>query len=99
MDVNVANAPAHEGAPLNSAGIYQMIKRVVKRAGLEEHVRGCHDLRRAFATLLGKMYPSAPGWADIIRRQLGHAHYSMTANHYTLLDADDIRRQLVSPLD
>lgn len=86
-----------EGAPLQAAGIYQMVKRAIKRAGLGEHIRGCHDLRRAFATILGLMYPNSPAWADMIRRQLGHKHYSMTA-HYTLLDVDDLRDNLTSPL-
>lgn len=85
------------GEPLAQAGIYQMVSRTVKRAGLHGRIRGCHDLRRAFATILGLMHPDSPAWADMIRRQLGHASFSMTA-HYTLLSADDIRTRIVSPL-
>jgi len=85
------------GEPLAQAGIYQMVSRTVKRAGLAGVIRGCHDLRRAFATILGLMHPDSPAWADMIRRQLGHASYSMTA-HYQLLSADDIRARIVSPL-
>lgn len=85
------------GDKLGARGIYQMVKRVVKRAGLEEYIKGCHDFRRAFATILGLMHPDSPAWADMIRRQLGHKHYSMTA-HYTLLDVDDIRDMITSPL-
>lgn len=80
---------------LTGQGVYQVVKRAVARAGLDDHIQGPHDLRRAFATILGKMHPNNPMRADMIRRQLGHAHYSQTAD-YTLLDADDIR--LDSPL-
>lgn len=83
--------------PLGAPGIYRMIRRTVKRAGLLGQIRGCHDLRRAFATILGKMHPDNPAWADLIRRQLGHKHYAMTTV-YTLLDADDIRERIVTPL-
>ncbi len=85
------------GEVFAQAGIYQMVSRTVKRAGLAGVIRGCHDLRRAFATILGLMHPDSPAWADMIRRQLGHKHYSQTA-HYTLLSADDIRARIVSPL-
>lgn len=86
-----------EGTKLAAGGLYQMVKRTVKRAGLSEHVRGCHDLRRAFATILGLLHPDSPGWADLIRRQLGHKHYSMTAL-YTLIEVDDIRDRIITPL-
>lgn len=81
---------------LGPQGVYQMVKRTIERAGLDDVIQGPHDLRRAFATIVGKMHPNNPMWADMIRRQLGHAHYSQTAE-YTLLDADDIR--LDSPLN
>lgn len=87
-----------DGSPMNGDGIYQVVRRTAKRAGLEEHIHGCHDLRRAFATILSLMYPNSPAWSDMIRRQLGHKNYSITANHYTLLDVDDIRDNLVTPI-
>lgn len=86
-----------QGEVLGSPGIYQMVSRTIKRAGLADVIRGCHDLRRAFATILGLMHPDSAMWADMIRRQLGHASYSMTS-HYTLLGADDIRARIISPL-
>lgn len=86
-----------QGEPLAAPGIYQMVSRTIKRAGLHGRIRGCHDLRRAFATILGLMHPDSPVWADMIRRQLGHASFSMT-NHYLLLSADDIRERIRSPL-
>lgn len=73
-------------------------KCVSKRTGLSNQLQACHDLRRAFAKIVGKMHPGNPMWAGMIRRQLGHKHYAMTA-HDTLLDADDIRDWIVSPLD
>jgi site-specific recombinase XerD len=85
------------GDQMSRVSIYRMVKRTIKRAGLTDCIQACHDLRRAFATILGLMHPDSPGWADIIRRQLGHKHYSMTA-HYTLIQADDIREWIVSPL-
>ncbi len=84
-------------AVLAQSGVYQVVRRNVQRAGLVDVIRGCHDLRRAFATILGLMHPDSPMWADMIRRQLGHASYSMTA-HYTLMGADDIRERIRSPL-
>lgn len=85
------------GEPMSVQGVYLVVKRAVARAGLTGIIRGCHDLRRAFATILGRMHPDSPGWADMIRRQLGHKHYSMTA-HYTLIEVDDIRDMIVTPL-
>lgn len=85
------------GGRMAAPGIYQMIKRTIERAGLGDNIRGCHDLRRAFATILGLMHPDSPGWADMIRRQLGHKHYAMTA-HYTLIDVEDIRDRIITPL-
>ena len=73
-------------------------KCVSKRTGLADQIQACHDLRRAFSKIVRKMHPDSPMWADVIRRQLGHQHYAMTA-HDTLLDADDIRDWIVSPLD
>lgn len=86
-----------DGNKFQQMSIYSMIKRVIARAELDEYIQGPHDLRRAFATILRRMQPDNPMWADMIRRQLGHAHYSQTAD-YTLLDAEDIRDSISSPL-
>lgn len=87
----------NEGSAFSQMGIYRMVSRTVARAGLAETIRGCHDLRRAFATILTMLHPDSPAWADMIRRQLGHKSYSMTA-HYVLSSADDIRDMLTGPL-
>lgn len=90
--------PNGRQATMTTQGIYLAVRRAIENAKLYDNVRGCHDLRRAFATILGKMYPGSPAWHDMIRRQLGHASYSMTA-HYTNIGVDDIRDRIVNPLD
>lgn len=85
------------GAALGGNSIYKMVKRTIRLAGLEKHVQGCHDLRRAFSTILALSDLEDPLFADMIRRQLGHKHYSQTAE-YTKIDADHIRQRIVSPL-
>ena len=81
---------------LTTQGIFRAVKRAVRRAGLTEVIQACHDLRRAFATHMSREY-RGEGYGDLLRRQMGHATYKMTTE-YTLLDVDDIRDALVSPL-
>jgi len=90
--------PNNRGQPMSVNGVYMVVRRAIEDAKLYKDIKGCHDLRRAFATILGKMYPGSPAWHDMIRRQLGHASYSMTA-HYTNIGVDDIRDQIINPLD
>lgn len=100
-EFRIASGPlwlSDRGERLLAQGIYLMAKRTIDRAGLTGNIQGCHDLRRAFATILSRLHPDSPAWADMIRRQLGHKHYKMTTT-YTLLDADDFRGQIVTPLD
>ena len=86
------------GAPMGNQAIHRAVKRAIKRAGLEERIVGSHDLRRAFATHLARHARIDPTLAaDMIRRQMGHTSYSMTAR-YSLLDVDDLRETIVSPL-
>lgn len=84
------------GNRMTGQGIYIMVKKAIARAELEAEIIGPHDLRRAFATHYRRNRKDKSS-ADMIRRQLGHAHYSQT-DEYTLLDIDDIRLDLVSPL-
>ena len=56
----------------------------------------CHDLRRAFTTYYARNRRGSDS-ADRLRRQLGHASYNQTAD-YALLDVDDIRKDLISPV-
>lgn len=82
------------GRRISGAGIYVMLKRAILAAGLEGQIIGPHDLRRAFATHYRRTKRTS---GDLLQRQLGHSSYEMT-NEYTLLDVDDIRADIVSPL-
>lgn len=81
---------------LSAQGVYRRVKLLIERAGLEDQIQACHDLRRAFATYYARTRRGSDS-ADRLRRQLGHASYSQTTE-YQLLDVDDIRRDLVSPV-
>jgi site-specific recombinase XerD len=81
---------------LSAQGVYRRVKRLIERAGLEDEIQACHDLRRAFATYYARQRRGSDS-ADRLRRQLGHASYGQTTE-YQLLDVDDIRRDLVSPV-
>jgi len=85
------------GTPLRGQGVYKMVKRAIVAAGLEGKVQACHDLRRAFTTILSLHDINDPIFIDMIRRQLGHKHYAQTAE-YTKIDAEHIRERIVSPL-
>lgn len=87
---------AHTKKRLTCLGVYKVVKWVIAAAGLEGEIEGCHDLRRAFAHHFATLRPGAT-YADMLRRQLGHAHYSQTAD-YTLLGVDDLRAHIISPL-
>lgn len=82
------------GDRLTGQGVYKVVKRAIASANLEDHLVGPHDLRRAFATYYRR---NRKGSSDLLQRQLGHAHYSMT-NEYTLLEVDDIRADIISPV-
>lgn len=87
---------SRRGVRLTSQGLYKAVKRAIRAAGLEGQIVGPHDLRRAFATFYARERPGTTS-ADLLRRQLGHASYSQTSQ-YSLLEVDDIRADLVSPL-
>jgi len=80
-------------------GIYRIVRRAARRAGLSERMKGAHDLRRAFATLMVKYLAThdAELSADMVRRQLGHSSYSMTA-FYSKLEPDDLSGVMYSPV-
>lgn len=84
------------GGRLSAHSIYMIVKRAVHRAGLEDYIRGPHDLRRAFATHWVRVHRGEAS-GDLLRRQLGHAKFDMTTL-YTLTDVEDIRASIVSPL-
>jgi integrase/recombinase XerD len=84
------------GSRLTGQGIYIMVKKIIARANLESQIIGPHDLRRAFATYYRRARGDKQS-ADLLRRQLGHAGYSQT-DEYTLLDVNDIRLDMISPV-
>ncbi len=81
---------------LSAQGVYRRVKTIIERAGLSDQIIACHDLRRAFTTYYARNRRGSDS-ADRLRRQLGHASYSQTAD-YALLDVDDIRKDLISPV-
>ena len=81
---------------LSAQGVYRRVKTIIERAGLSNQIIACHDLRRAFTTYYARNRRGSDA-ADRLRRQLGHASYSQTAD-YALLDVDDIRKDLISPV-
>ena len=87
---------SYRGKPVATYTLYGIVKKLIKRAGLEGQIQACHDLRRAFTTFYARQKPGADS-ADLRRRQLGHSEYSQTAD-YTLYEIDDIRHDIVSPV-
>ena len=82
------------GYRISCTAVNVIVRTAIRRAGLEGEVKGCHDLRRAFAT----NYRRQHGDKELLRRQLGHAKYETTDRLYTLLDVEDLRLGLVSPM-
>lgn len=80
-------------------GVYRIVRRAARRAGLADRMKGAHDLRRAFATLMTKhlVTHDAELSADMVRRQLGHSSYSMTA-FYSKLEPEDLSGVMYSPM-
>ncbi|MBX3014832.1 MAG: site-specific integrase [Caldilineaceae bacterium] len=76
-------------------GIYRVVKKLIKLAGLEDEIQGPHDLRRYFATYYSR-HRRGEIHGQLLSRQLGHSTYRMTA-HYTLQDVEDIRETMISP--
>jgi site-specific recombinase XerD len=85
-----------QGHRLSAMGVYRSTKALIEEAGLEDEVQACHDLRRAFTTYAAR-HRKGTDAADRLRRQLGHASYSQTAE-YALLDVEDLRVDFISPL-
>lgn len=86
--------PGQNGGHITGPGIYFIVKKTIMRASLANQIIGPHDLRRAFATHYRRNRKTS---ADLLRRQLGHASFTQT-DEYTLLEVDDIREDIVSPL-
>ena len=77
--------------------IYREVKTVIKLAGLENSLQAVHDGRRHYITYVRAQHPGDPLHADRVRRNVGHAKYSQTAD-YDLMSAADMVGFLKSPL-
>lgn len=96
---NRASGPmflGQRGERLTGQGIYKVVKEAIAASSLQAQIVGPHDLRRAFSTHWARNSPG-PDSAHRRQRQLGHESYEQTME-YTLLDIDDIRVDLISPL-
>lgn len=80
---------------LSSHGVYKLIVRLAEEAGVREHVRGAHDLRRMFATMWLRKLPGK-GYGELLQRQMGHASFA-TTQRYSLQDVNriiDVMREM-----
>lgn len=84
------------GGRLTGQGVYKVVKRAIKAAQLQKQISGPHDLRRAFATHYQRSRRNNDS-GQLLQMQMGHSQRTQT-DEYTLLDVDDIRLDLVSPL-
>jgi integrase len=75
---------------------YRIVKRAIKRAGLERRIQGPHDLRRAFATWFSLTHRGELE-GRLLSKQLGHSRFAQT-DKYILHDASDLRDVITSPL-
>lgn len=84
---------------LGPNAIYRIVRRAARRAELADRMKGPHDLRRAFATLMVRYIAEHDTdlAADMVRRQLGHASYSMTA-YYNKMEPEDMAGVMKSPM-
>jgi site-specific recombinase XerD len=89
--------PSHrpEQPRLTKVGIYRVVKKLIRMAGLESEIEGPHDLRRYFATYYSR-HRRGEAHGQLLSKQLGHSTYRMTA-HYSLQDVEDVRAALISP--
>jgi len=75
-------------APLTPSGLYQMLRRLAKRAGVKGRFNP-HSLRHTFA----KEYIRAGGDLATLSKILGHRDVSTTVAHYTVFTDKDIREK------
>ena len=81
--------------PLTPSGIYKTISRLAVAAGVNDQVRGAHDLRRMFATMWARRL-RGEGYGHLLQKQLGHKSFETTQAHYILQDIGDVLEALQS---
>lgn len=87
---------AADGAALTAQGVAKVVKRMIRAAGLQDIVQGCHDLRRAFVTDWRKHHRGA-SYDHLLRMQVGHASDAVS-DLYDLADMDDLQLAIRGPL-
>lgn len=84
------------GGPVALKTVENIVKKAARRAGLEDVVVGCHDLRRAFITHFRRKYRGA-GYDHLLRLQVGHASDAVS-DIYDLADESDLVEVIRGPL-
>ena len=85
----------HNGEPLTTSGVYQILKRLKVRAGVRGRSNP-HSFRHNFA----RAYLESGGDLVTLARLLGHSDVNTTAAYYTVFSADELAefQQKHSPL-
>jgi len=83
--VNLWGEP--RGHPLTYAAVYDLVKRLRRRTGLDFDP---HWLRHTYAT--GRLRAGMP--VEVVSKLLGHASITTTADIYGHLTSEDARRAL-----
>lgn len=76
--------------------VERIVTRAAERAGLEDVVQGCHDLRRAFITHFRRRF-RGDGFDHLLMLQVGHID-PKTTDIYDLVDASDLAEVIRGPL-
>jgi integrase len=86
-----------DGGAVSLKTVENIVKKAARRAGLEDVIVGCHDLRRAFITHFRRKYRGA-GYDHLLRLQVGHASDAIS-DIYDLADESDLIEVIRGPLD
>jgi integrase/recombinase XerD len=82
------------GQPLQADSIYQVLRRIAKRAGVEDQVWNTHSLRHSFATHFWQVQRDTKSLSII----LGHSSQKITEDIYVHPSAEDLMDAHISPV-
>lgn len=82
------------GQPLLPGSIYQVLRRIAKRAGVEDRIWNTHSLRHSFATHFWKLKRDTKSLSII----LGHSSQKITEDIYVHPSAEDLIGAHISPV-
>ncbi len=82
------------GQPLQADSIYQVLRRIARRAGVEDQVWNTHSLRHSFATHFWQVQRDTKSLSII----LGHSSQKITEDIYVHPSATDLMDAHVSPI-